>query len=98
MMYSYLKPESVRAYPEATVRPWAICQVVGDALTFASALGYMYAGYAAHGELDVVADERYLVGDRRYTSGVTSSGEGTSSYRCSNKRTWVIRSVLLVLY
>lgn len=44
-MYSYLKPESVRAYPEATVRPWATCQVVGDALTFASALGYVYAQY-----------------------------------------------------
>ncbi|PIL37054.1 hypothetical protein GSI_00746 [Ganoderma sinense ZZ0214-1] len=41
MMFSYLKPESVRAYPEATVRPWATCQVVGDALTFASALGYI---------------------------------------------------------
>ena len=42
MLYSYLKPESVRVHPEATVRPWATCQVVGDALSFASALGYMY--------------------------------------------------------
>ncbi|EMD40814.1 hypothetical protein CERSUDRAFT_149262 [Gelatoporia subvermispora B] len=41
LLYSYLKPESVRAYPEATVRPWATCQVVGDALSFASALGYI---------------------------------------------------------
>ncbi|KAL0949903.1 hypothetical protein HGRIS_009931 [Hohenbuehelia grisea] len=40
ILYSYLKPESVRAHPEATVRPWATCQVVGDALGFASALGY----------------------------------------------------------
>lgn len=39
-LYTYLKPESVRAHPEATVRPWAIVQVVGDALSFASALGY----------------------------------------------------------
>ncbi|KAF5369770.1 hypothetical protein D9758_001310 [Tetrapyrgos nigripes] len=38
---SYLKPESVRAHPEATVRPWATCHVAGDALAFASALGYI---------------------------------------------------------
>ncbi|KAI0939250.1 hypothetical protein AcV5_000720 [Taiwanofungus camphoratus] len=41
MLYSYLKPESTRVHPEATVRPWATCQVVGDALSFASALGYV---------------------------------------------------------
>ncbi|KAJ7117319.1 hypothetical protein C8R43DRAFT_901917 [Mycena crocata] len=41
VLYSYLKPESVRAHPEATVRPWATCQVVGDALSFASTLGYV---------------------------------------------------------
>ena len=41
MLYSYLKPESVRVHPETTVRPWAMCQVVGDALSFASALGYV---------------------------------------------------------
>ncbi|KAH9951678.1 hypothetical protein B0H21DRAFT_186282 [Amylocystis lapponica] len=41
MLYSYLKPESVRVHPEATVRPWANCQVVGDALRFASTLGYV---------------------------------------------------------
>ncbi|KAH8105941.1 hypothetical protein BXZ70DRAFT_1004236 [Cristinia sonorae] len=41
ILYSYLKPESVRVHPEATVRPWATCQVVGDALSFASALGYV---------------------------------------------------------
>ncbi|OCH92890.1 hypothetical protein OBBRIDRAFT_391735 [Obba rivulosa] len=41
LLYSYLKPESVRVYPEATVRPWATCQVIGDALSFASALGYV---------------------------------------------------------
>ena len=35
ILYSYLKPESVRAHPEATVRPWATCQVIGDALSFA---------------------------------------------------------------
>ncbi|KIJ70327.1 hypothetical protein HYDPIDRAFT_23442 [Hydnomerulius pinastri MD-312] len=40
-LYSYLKPESVRVHPEATVRPWATCEVVGDALSFASALGYV---------------------------------------------------------
>ncbi|PPQ92349.1 hypothetical protein CVT25_008699 [Psilocybe cyanescens] len=40
-LYSYLKPESVRVHPEATVRPWATCQVVGDALSFAAALGYV---------------------------------------------------------
>ena len=42
VLYSYLKPESVRVHPEATVRPWATVQVVGDALSFASALGYVY--------------------------------------------------------
>jgi mediator of RNA polymerase II transcription subunit 18 len=41
ILYSYLKPESVRAHPEATVRPWATCQVIGDALSFACALGYV---------------------------------------------------------
>ncbi|KAK7060130.1 hypothetical protein VNI00_000894 [Paramarasmius palmivorus] len=41
VLYSYLKPESVRAHPEATVRPWAIVHVVGDALGFAHALGYV---------------------------------------------------------
>ncbi|KAL0580800.1 hypothetical protein V5O48_001265 [Marasmius crinis-equi] len=41
VLYSYLKPESVRAHPEATVRPWATCHVVGDALSFANALGYV---------------------------------------------------------
>ncbi|KZT12550.1 uncharacterized protein LAESUDRAFT_733215 [Laetiporus sulphureus 93-53] len=40
-LYSYLKPESVRVHPEATVRPWATLQVVGNALNFASALGYI---------------------------------------------------------
>ncbi|KAG7097253.1 hypothetical protein E1B28_004619 [Marasmius oreades] len=41
VLYSYLKPESVRAHPEATVRPWATCHVIGDALSFANALGYV---------------------------------------------------------
>ncbi|TDL29424.1 hypothetical protein BD410DRAFT_811071 [Rickenella mellea] len=42
VMFCYLKPESVRQHPEATVRPWATCQVMtGDALSFASALGYV---------------------------------------------------------
>jgi len=41
LLFSYLKPESVRMHPEATVRPWATCQVVGNALNFASALGYV---------------------------------------------------------
>lgn len=40
-LFSYLKPESVRVHPEATVRPWATCDVVGDALSFAAALGYV---------------------------------------------------------
>ncbi|KAF9534936.1 hypothetical protein CPB83DRAFT_222520 [Crepidotus variabilis] len=40
-LFSYLKPESVRVHPEATVRPWATTQVVGDALSFAAALGYV---------------------------------------------------------
>lgn len=34
-LYSYLKAESVRAHPEATVRPWATTQVIGDAPSFA---------------------------------------------------------------
>ncbi|KAF9468873.1 hypothetical protein BDZ94DRAFT_1279399 [Collybia nuda] len=41
VLYSYLKPESVRVHPEATVRPWSTCQVIGDALSFAAALGYV---------------------------------------------------------
>ena len=42
-MYCYLKPESARQHPEATVRPWALCSIHDDALSFASALGYVYA-------------------------------------------------------
>ena len=42
VLYSYLKPESARVQPEATVRPWATVQVIGDALSFAGALGYVY--------------------------------------------------------
>ncbi|KAG5352530.1 hypothetical protein C0989_001843 [Termitomyces sp. Mn162] len=41
VLYTYLKPESVRVHPEATVRPWATCEVVGDALSFAASLGYI---------------------------------------------------------
>ncbi|KAF8639958.1 hypothetical protein AX17_001208 [Amanita inopinata Kibby_2008] len=41
VLYSYLKPESARVHPEATVRPWATVQVIGDALSFAGALGYV---------------------------------------------------------
>ncbi|KAF7331858.1 Mediator of RNA polymerase II transcription subunit 18 [Mycena kentingensis (nom. inval.)] len=45
VLYSYLKPESIRAHPEATVRPWATTEVkTGDALRFASALGYVRRG------------------------------------------------------
>ncbi|KAF8918931.1 hypothetical protein CPB85DRAFT_1430084 [Mucidula mucida] len=40
-LFSYLAPESVRAHPEATVRPWATVRVLGDALSFACALGYV---------------------------------------------------------
>ncbi|TFK27017.1 hypothetical protein FA15DRAFT_679209 [Coprinopsis marcescibilis] len=40
-LFSYLKPESARTYPDATVRPWANVQVIGDALSFAAALGYI---------------------------------------------------------
>ena len=50
MMYSYLKPESVRVHPEATVRPWATCQIVGDAITFASALGYACVRILVHAQ------------------------------------------------
>ncbi|KAH8830661.1 hypothetical protein DL96DRAFT_961311 [Flagelloscypha sp. PMI_526] len=39
-LFSYLKAESARTHPNATVRPWATCQVVGDAPNFALALGY----------------------------------------------------------
>jgi mediator of RNA polymerase II transcription subunit 18 len=41
MLYSYLTPESTRVHPDATVRPWAVTEVSGDALSFASALGYV---------------------------------------------------------
>ncbi|KAG9219246.1 hypothetical protein CCMSSC00406_0001656 [Pleurotus cornucopiae] len=41
ILYSYLKPESVRVHHEATIRPWATVNVMGDALSFACALGYI---------------------------------------------------------
>jgi mediator of RNA polymerase II transcription subunit 18 len=41
VLYSYLKPESERQHPDATVRPWAVTEVAGDGLAFASALGYV---------------------------------------------------------
>ncbi|KAF5321354.1 hypothetical protein D9619_001012 [Psilocybe cf. subviscida] len=40
-VFSYLKPESVRIHPEATVRPWTTCEVVGDSVSFAAALGFI---------------------------------------------------------
>ncbi|KAF6762599.1 hypothetical protein DFP72DRAFT_801803 [Ephemerocybe angulata] len=40
-LYSYLKPESARTYPDATVRPCANVDVFGDAPTFAAGLGYI---------------------------------------------------------
>lgn len=40
-LFSHLKQESVRAHPEATVRPWTTMNAVGDALSFACALGYV---------------------------------------------------------
>ncbi|KAJ3475976.1 hypothetical protein NLI96_g11471 [Meripilus lineatus] len=36
-----LEPDAKWIHPEATVRPWATVQVIGDALSFASALGYV---------------------------------------------------------
>lgn len=42
VLYSYLKPESARVHPEATVRPWSTLEIDGDAMAFASALGYMW--------------------------------------------------------
>jgi mediator of RNA polymerase II transcription subunit 18 len=41
ILYSYLKPESDRVYPDVTVRPWAVTEIAGDGLAFASALGYV---------------------------------------------------------
>ncbi|KAF9783022.1 hypothetical protein BJ322DRAFT_1008996 [Thelephora terrestris] len=41
VLYSYLKPESARVHPEATVRPWSTLEIDGDAMAFASALGYI---------------------------------------------------------
>ena len=41
VLYSYLKPESARVHPEATVRPWSTLEIDGDAMAFASALGYV---------------------------------------------------------
>ena len=41
ILYSYLKPESERVHPEATVRPWAVTEVAGDGISCASALGYV---------------------------------------------------------
>lgn len=73
ILYSYLKPESVRAHPEATVRPWATCHVVGDALSFAQALGHTCV-YKAH--LSIHHDPpSSLVGVRRYTNEAISSDE-----------------------
>lgn len=45
VMFSHLKPETARVQgaSEATIRPAVTSQVTGDALSFASALGYVYA-------------------------------------------------------
>jgi hypothetical protein len=60
----------VRVHPEATVRPWATCEVIGDALSFASALGYVSV-YAQEysSSIHVLALAISLDNDRRYTSG-----------------------------
>jgi hypothetical protein len=62
----------VRVHPEATVRPWATCEVIGDALSFASALGYVsvYAQeYSSSIHVLALALAIPLDNDRRYTSG-----------------------------
>lgn len=48
VMFSHLKPETARVQgaSDATIRPAVTCQVMGDALSFASALGYVYVGHS----------------------------------------------------
>lgn len=72
-------------HPEATVRPWATCQVIGDALSFASALGYVYVH--ADVPLLLVINSTYDMVDegRRYINEDTSFGEAHWSSRCSNR-------------
>lgn len=62
VLYSYLKPEPVRVHPEATVRPWATCQVIGDALSFASALGYLCVFFSSYSKTSYLF---VLIGRRR---------------------------------
>jgi len=83
VLYSYLKPESARVHPEATVRPWSTLEIDGDAMAFASALGYMCVEY-----LETYVKPHSLVtleGGLRYTNADTCSARGVWSSRCSNK-------------
>ncbi|GJJ07308.1 hypothetical protein Clacol_001509 [Clathrus columnatus] len=43
IMFSHLKPETagIQGAAEATIRPTVVSQVIGDALRFASGLGYI---------------------------------------------------------
>jgi len=85
VLYSYLKPESARVHPEATVRPWSTLEIDGDAMAFASALGYMYGcgrlvscAKSAHSPFSLERGRRYI------NAGTCSAKEAWSS-RCSSK-------------
>lgn len=58
----------MRVHPEATVRPWATCEVIGDALSFASALGYV----SVHARVFIIYSHPYITlsldNDRKYTN------------------------------
>ena len=77
VLYSYLKPEPVRVHPEATVRPWSTCQVVGDALSFAAALGYVYVSPTF---LPFKLEGEATDGDLNSTSAAMHFDEEYSSY------------------
>jgi hypothetical protein len=70
VLYSYWKPESARTHPEATVRPWATVRVVGDALSFASALGYMQVPLCHL--LEIAYAECSPAKEHKYSNGVMS--------------------------
>jgi hypothetical protein len=70
-LYSYLKPESVRVHPEATVRPWATVQVEGDAIGFAAALGYLYVHLT--GQFFIPGRKQDPTGDVRISTNVATA-------------------------
>ena len=85
VMFSHLKPETARVQgaSEATIRPAVTSQVSGDAISFASALGYVYVFCSILWLGLISCIER----QSRSSNEATYSVEVPYQYRCSR---WIM--------